>query len=117
MSTDFKHTFPKFNLNTILDKVYKEALPNRFLASFAQFILKHENETEINLIIHQSFDEFFKQYIVMYPNYQQYPLHIVGSIGFYFHKHIVLIAKDYGVIIGKVIQQPISELVDFHLKY
>lgn len=117
VSTDFKYTFPELNLNTILDKVYKQALPNRFLASFAQFILKHENETEINAIIHQSFHEFFKQYIVLYPNYQQYPLHIVGSIGFYFQQYIALIAKDYGVIIGKIIQQPISELVDFHLKY
>ncbi|KJS05438.1 MAG: hypothetical protein VR77_08305 [Flavobacteriales bacterium BRH_c54] len=117
VSTDFKYTFPELNLNTILDKVYKQALPNRFLASFAQFILKHENETEINAIIYQSFHEFFKQYIVLYPNYQQYPLHIVGSIGFYFQRYIALIAKDYGVIIGKIIQQPISELVDFHLKY
>ena len=117
VSTDFKYTFPELNLNIILDKVYKQALPNRFLASFAQFILKHENEAEINAIIHQSFHEFFKQYIVLYPNYQQYPLHIVGSIGFYFQQHIALIAKDYGVILGKVIQQPINELVDFHLKY
>lgn len=117
VSTDFKHTFPDLNLNTILDKVYKQALPNRFLASFAKFILKHENEAEINAIIQQSFHEFFKQYIVLYPNYQQHPLHIVGSIGFHFQQHIVLAAKEYGVSIGKVIQQPINELVDFHLRY
>lgn len=117
VSTDFKQTFPELNLNTILDKVYKQALPNRFLASFAQFVLKHENEADINPIIHQSFHEFFKQYIVLYPNYQQYSLHIVGSIGFHFQQHIALAAKDYGVSIGKVIQQPINELVDFHLKY
>ena len=117
VSTDFKHTFPELNLNTILDKVYKQALPNRFLASFAQFILKHENEAEMNAIIQQSFHEFFKQYIVLYPNYQQHPLHMVGSIGFHFQQHIVLAAKDYGVSIGKIIQQPINELVDFHLRY
>ena len=117
VSADFKHTFLELNLNTILDNVYKQALPNRFLASFAQFILKHEKEAEINAIIQQSFHEFFKQYIVLYPNYQQYPLHIVGSIGFHFQQHIALTAKDYGVSIGKIIQQPINELVDFHLKY
>ncbi len=117
VAADFKHTFPELNLNTILDKVYKQALPNRFLAGFAQFILKHVNDADINSIIQQSFHEFFKQYIVLYPNYQQYPLHIVGSIGFYFQQYIALIAKDYGVIIGKVIQQPINELVGFHLKY
>lgn len=116
VAADFNQTFPELAINIILDKVYKQALPNRFLASFAQFILKHEDDVTVKPIIQQSFHEFFKQYIVLYPNYQQHPLHIVGSIGFYFQQHIVLIAKDYGVIIGKVIQQPINELVDFHLR-
>lgn len=116
VAADFNQTFPELAINIILDKVYKQALPNRFLASFAQFILKHEDDVTVKPIIQQSFHEFFKQYIVLYPNYQQHPLHIVGSIGFYFQQHIVLIAKDYGVIIGKVVQQPINELVDFHLR-
>lgn len=117
VSEDFKHTFPTLNLNTILDKVYKQALPNRFLAGFTKFILKHENEAEVYTIIQQNFHEFFKQYIVFYPNYQQHPLNIVGSIGFHFHKHIALVAKDYSVSLGRVVQLPIDELVDFHLNY
>lgn len=105
-----------YNLNDVLDAVYKKPLPNRFLAQFAPFVFEQKGVPEIALIIDVCFTAFFEKHICKYENYQQYPLNIVGSVGFIFKDEIEKVASKYGVKIGKVIKQPIEELVRFHTR-
>lgn len=104
----------KFDLNDVLDAVYKKPLPNRFLAQFAPFVFDHKGVLEIAKIIDVCFTAFFEKHICKYENYQQYPLNIVGSVGFIFKDEIEKVAARYHVKLGKVIKQPIEELVRFH---
>ncbi len=103
-----------FELTDVLDAVYKKPLPNKFLAQFVPFVFQHKNTPEIALLIEKCFVAFFGKHICKYQNFEQYPLNIVGSVGFIFKEEIEKVALNYNVKLGKVIKQPIEELVRFH---
>jgi len=103
------------NITDILDAVYKQALPNRFLAGFSLFVHQHLDNPSIVKMVEQRFDLFFEKNICNYSNYQDYPLHLVGSIAANYQPLIEKIAAKYSVKIGSVIKQPIKELVKYHL--
>ena len=109
----FKQQY-KLALTDILDAVYKKPLPNRFLAQFSKFVYENKHQPEMAVLIETCFKAFFEKHICKYENYQQYPLNIVGSVGFIFKDEIEKIASKYNVKLGKVIKQPIEELVKFH---
>lgn len=112
----FQKKYPTYTLNTILDAVYKQSLPNRFLAQFSHFILSHKENNAIQELILSCFTAFFEQYIIRYPNYQNYSLNLVGSVAYHYQDFIKQVAANYGVIIEKIVKQPIDGLVDYHLE-
>jgi glucosamine kinase len=117
LSTELEQAFEKkyqLTLLDILDAVYKQPLPNRFLAQFAPFVLEYKQHPQIAAIINACFSQFFEKHICKYENYQTYPLNMVGSIGFAFKNEIEQVATHYGVTLGLVIKQPIDGLVKFH---
>jgi N-acetylglucosamine kinase-like BadF-type ATPase len=104
------------NLNTILNAVYKESLPNRYLAQFTLFIKKYEEESEMDELVKNCFQHFFDLTICKYKNYEQYPLNVVGSIANVFSKQLKEVALNNKVEIGKIVKSPIDELVLFHTR-
>ncbi|MCB9364827.1 MAG: hypothetical protein H6587_09680 [Flavobacteriales bacterium] len=102
------------SLHTILNAVYKEALPNRYLAQFTLFIKKHEDESEMDELVKICFQHFFDLTICKYKNYKKYPLNLVGSIANVFSKQLKEVALHNEVEIGKIVKSPIDELVHFH---
>ena len=53
----------KYNLTTdsILETVYKKALPNRFLASFSLFVFQHIDEPILLKMVEKRFELFFEK--------------------------------------------------------
>ena len=107
----------EYNLTTIdiLDAVYKQAFPNRFLAGFSLFVFKNLDNPFLLKMVEQRFSLFFEKNICKYSNYESNTLHLVGSIAFIYQDIVREIAKKYKVEIGKIIKQPIEELVEFHI--
>jgi N-acetylglucosamine kinase-like BadF-type ATPase len=50
----------------IIDKVYRQPFPSRFLASLSPFISKHLDDESIRQIVINSFNDFFKRNIMQY---------------------------------------------------
>ncbi|PKP46144.1 MAG: N-acetylglucosamine kinase [Bacteroidetes bacterium HGW-Bacteroidetes-12] len=114
INEDFAQAYPNLNLNKILDAVYKQALPNRFLAQFSRFVHTHAEDDKISALITVCMNEFFEKYICKYPNYRDYKLNLVGSVAFYYQNFIREVALTHQVEIDKIIKQPIDALVKFH---
>ncbi len=102
------------NLGEILHQVYKEPYPNRYLASFSKFVFQTIQHPFAAKIVSDSFHKFFDHHICKYAAYQQLPLHVVGSVGYYYGNILRHVANDRGVTLGKVIETPIAGLVLFH---
>lgn len=121
-----KHQMPKhlaedfqqqFNLTPaeILDKVYKQAFPNRFLASFTPFLKQHIEEPYCVAVLTKSFTDFFTRNIHQY-DYSSQLVHCTGSIAFHFEAILKDVAEKQGIKMGVIEQMPMNGLVRFHAK-
>ncbi|MDL2222780.1 ATPase [Bacteroidales bacterium OttesenSCG-928-M11] len=98
----------------IMINVYHKPFPNRFLAQFTPFILKHSSDKQISRIIETCFDEFFTRNIAQYKAYTELPLHFTGSIAYYFQEKLRQFIEKHGLILGRITKTPLKGLIEFH---
>lgn len=112
-----KKFFNEFGITAsdIINKVYRQPFPNRFLASLTRFMGENREEVEIRNIIVANFVLFIKRNVMQY-DYQRYPVNFIGSIAFYFKDMLEEAAAVTGITVGTIIQSPIDGLVKFHSK-
>ena len=113
---EIREAFMKeYNLDipTILEKVYRTPMPNRWLASLVPFIHEHKNNAEVSAMIKQCFRQFFQRNVMVY-RHSWLPIHIIGGIGISFTEEIKEAAESLGLSIGKIAQSPMEGLVKYH---
>ena len=97
----------------IVDKVYKQPAPNRFLASFSYFIEQYRDTEYMQGLLKSGFKDFITRNVYGY-NYKEYPMNFVGSIGYIFKRELEEVAAECGVKVGKVLRSPIDGLIEYH---
>jgi len=109
----------KFQLkdDQIMHKIYKEPYPNRFLASFCEFISEQSKNSRINDMIIKSFTDLFVNNITKYENYKKCSIKITGSVGYYFKNQLKEVARSFNTNIDLIERSPINRLVQYHFKY
>lgn len=100
----------------VLEQVYRQEQPNRYLAGFVPFLYKHREHPFIAELLHESFHALFDHYLSRYPQLDHYPVHFCGSIAYFFRAHLEAIAEDRDVFVGQFIQAPIAALTLYHLE-
>ncbi|RZK49384.1 MAG: N-acetylglucosamine kinase [Pedobacter sp.] len=107
----------KLTNEDIFDHIYNKPLPNRFCASFSKFIYDNKDQFKeySESIVDYAFTAFFENLVVHYPNYKNYRLNCVGSVGYSFRDVLSVVADRYEMGIGKIIRSPIDDLVNYHL--
>jgi glucosamine kinase len=101
--------------DAILDGLYNQPFPNRFIASFAKFANDHNQERYCQQLVREAFDLFFRNIIAKYPAYQSHTFNCVGSVGYNFRDALTQVATAHGMTVGKIIRSPIDDLVSYHL--
>ncbi len=96
---------------SIIQKTYREAFPNRFLASFSPFCALHRDDPAIRTLLLDCFRQFFIRNIA---SYEGTTVHIVGSVGYIFQEEIKTVAEMLGYTIGNVLKEPLKGLIDYH---
>ena len=96
----------------IIRRVYREPYANRFLASFAPFILAHTDCPEVREMVRRSFGEFASRNLSRYP--QGLPVSFVGGIAARFGELLreTLEAEDYRI--GTIVESPAEGLLKYH---
>jgi N-acetylglucosamine kinase-like BadF-type ATPase len=105
----------KLDKETVISNVYRKSTPNSYLASFTRFLATIRKTAYGREIINQGFQEFIDTNIKDYAGYAQYKCHFVGSIAYIFADELLSLCKSNGVHPGKIIQQPINDLLQFIL--
>lgn len=111
---DFEETYPEITTATVLERVYKESQPNRFLASLAPFIRKQIDVPEVRSMVGECFRSFFRRNVKLYDNWETTPVHFVGSIAHNFHAVLEEAAEAEGIHLGQVLSVPMEGLVRYH---
>ncbi|MBN2659708.1 MAG: ATPase, partial [Tannerellaceae bacterium] len=97
----------------ILERVYKKPFPNRFLASLSPFLVEHLDVPEIHTLVLNGFKAFFDRNVKQY-DYKQYPVHLIGSLAFYYRSVLQEAAEQTGVRLGTIKQSPMEGLISYH---
>lgn len=100
----------------IKNKLYKEANPNAYLATFAKFLIQNKEHEFCKKIIFKGMKSFVKNYIQQYENCKQVPVHFVGSIAFYLKDELQITFDKYEMKLGNVLRRPIDGLIAYHIK-
>lgn len=111
-----RNTFERetnLDITTIINKVYRESMPNRFLASLSTFIGQHLDCEPLRQLIVQNFRQFFRHNIVPY-DARHLPVSAVGSIAWYYRELLAEAASAEGFHLGTVIQTPMQGLIAYH---
>ena len=97
----------------ILDRVYKQPFPNRFLASFMPFLAAHKHEPAVYNLIYNAFVAFLRRNVMQY-DYSSYPVSFTGSVAYYFADILRKAAADCGVSVDKIEKNPMKGLVEMY---
>lgn len=99
----------------ILDAVYKQPLPNRYLASYAIFLAENRGHYMIENIIEDGLNDFFFNHVYKYSESWTMPVHFTGSIAYGFRDVIEEMCAGYQLELGNIIKNPMEGLVKYHL--
>ncbi len=97
----------------ILEKVYRQPLANRFLASLTPFLSKHREVPEVHKLLVESFTDFFVRNVKQY-RHPWLPIHFVGSIANAFSSEVKEAAESLGMELGTIMQSPMEGLIKYH---
>jgi N-acetylglucosamine kinase-like BadF-type ATPase len=109
----------KFNLDAdfIKQNLYKKPNPNKYLASFAEFIFTSE---EVNgyfyKLISEGVTKFLECRVLCFKEAQSVPIHFIGSIAHFSRDIIKDCMKPYHLELGKIIRRPIDGLIEHYRK-
>ena len=116
----------------IIEKVYRQPFPNRYLAGLSRFCADHMDDPRIHDLVYDHFVQFIRRNLVQYfekndqmvndkmVNGQMVNGQMVNAVGFvgsvaYYYKPILEEAMAAeGIALGIVLQDPIEGLKEYH---
>lgn len=106
------------NQADVIEHVYRQPFPNRWLANLARFCAENIDDPRIHDLVYDHFAQFVKRNISQYytteDQKQSMPVGFVGSIAFYYRPVLEQVMSDYGFRVGQILQDPIPGLVEYH---
>jgi len=112
-----EHFFSTFHYTReeILEHVYKNPFPNRFLAGFATYVGENTGIPALYNLVKSGFSKFFTRNIRQYPQAANHPVHFTGSIAWHFREILTESATENGFQVGQITQSPMNGLIRFHI--
>ncbi|TAG91319.1 MAG: N-acetylglucosamine kinase, partial [Bacteroidetes bacterium] len=105
----------KLDRNFIIESIYKQKMPNRFLAQFTYFLKENIENEYVFRLINKNFDDFLSIYLPLLPvQSKDFPLHFVGSIAYYFQDILKNCVEKHHYLVGNIAQNPIEGLKKYH---
>lgn len=98
----------------IIDKVYRQSLANRYLASISKFIHANLEKRELEELVLSNFANFFENNITRYSDASKHSLSAVGGVAAVYESQLRKCAKSYGYSVIKVLASPIDGLIEYH---
>lgn len=114
---ELRHAFERLygnDLQAILNKLYKEPFPNRYLATFVRLLVENRGHYMAENIIEDCLGEFFNSHILKYRQSWKLPLYFTGSVAYEFRDVIEGLCYQYELDLGRIDKEPIKGLLAYH---
>jgi len=114
---NFWETF-KLTPDDVNEQVYTKPMANRFCAQFSKFVYDNNAHIEYTRnLVKTSFEDFFRNLVTHYPDYQKHTFNCIGSVAYNFRNVLEEVAVENGMTVGTIIRSPIDNLVKYHLEH
>ena len=97
----------------IIEKVYRQPMANRYLASTSLYIAQHLDNPLLSQLVVNNFRQFFRSNIDPYKR-KDLPVHFVGSMASTYTEQLTEAARLEGYTIGNIMQSPMEGLIEYH---
>ena len=120
LGDDLKEAFFKeyeTSMADIIEKVYRQPFPNRFLAKLSKFCADHIEDQRIHALVYDHFVQFIRRNLKQYfaKNDQMVNgVGFVGSIAYYYRPILEEAMRAEGLPLGTILKDPIEGLKEFH---
>lgn len=114
LSNDVKASFEAFtemSMAQVIERVYRQPMANRWLASLSTFIHQQIENPQIEQLVIDNFRDFIQRNIAPYQR-RDLPINAVGSIAFYYQQQLEKAVKAEGYTLGKIVRSPLDALVE-----
>lgn len=98
----------------ILDAVYRQPLPNRYMARFTEFLVENRGHFMVENIIEDGLNDFFFNHVYKFRESWTMPVHFVGSVAYGFRDMLASLCSGYELQLGTVLKNPMEGLVKYH---
>ena len=101
----------------ILNNVYSGDYPNRYLASFTQFIIDNSDLVYCKTLVDNAFDLFFTKRLLKYAGVLNYRIKFVGSVAYFFSGILAKVALRHDIKLDvekDIMKTPLEGLVKYH---
>jgi N-acetylglucosamine kinase-like BadF-type ATPase len=96
----------------IIERVYRQPFPNRFLASLSPFLLQNMEEPSIKSLVFSAFRLFLTRNVMQY-DYKRYPVYFIGSIAYHYREILEEAVLATDMKLGGIMQNPMEGLVKY----
>lgn len=112
--TNFKKEF-NLTVNEILENVYRKPNPNKFLASFTEFVSQNIEDETMQMIVSGCFYDLFARKLTKY-NLNKDKVGFIGSVAYHFKDLLEEVAEEFEADIIKIEKSPMKGLIEYHSK-
>lgn len=102
------------SLSGILDKIYRNPSPNKFLASLVPFLSDNLWNPYIYSLVLKELTIFVQRNVAMYKGAHSLDVSFTGSIAFHFAKILREAAESQGYRVTSISETPMEGLIQFH---
>ncbi len=116
---ELQHAFDtKYNTDrtAILEQVYKQPFPQRYMATFTKFLADNRGHYMVENIIEDSLVDFYFAHLIKFKEVWKCPVHFVGGIAYAFKDVIKNLCTQYGLQLGTIHKRPMDGLVKLYSK-
>jgi len=103
----------KLTTAEIIDRVYRQPFPNRFLASLQPFMEDNLDNEAIFYLVMEAFSHFIARNVMQY-DYQHLLVHFTGSVAYAYRKVLEKSAELTGIQLGIITNSPMEGLIKYY---
>lgn len=97
----------------IIERVYRQPFPNRFLAGISPFLAENIEHPAIHSLVLNAFKSFLTRNVMQF-DYTRYKAHFIGSVAYYYKDILEEAAAATGIRTGTIVRNPMEGLRTYY---
>lgn len=107
----FEEEYGVITAESAIQRVYQQPFPNRYLATFAAFVGRHQDLPYCQKLAYDGVDAFFRRNILRLHPASGEVVNFVGSVAYNLQSTLEAVAMLHDLRLGKVLREPMEGLL------